>query len=156
LARDSIPRTLLEDDVFIVYLKTWQDIENIPNRYADLSQFFDEIQSRSNSGALSFDFSVNDTGVHKPKRIFIISLSDVAAWYGSDECIVAFISRQHSACQLTKTFNLQPSSTLLNASCNATVADALSLAFIRVGDSASVRCAVLCEIRSDSGCGRLR
>ena len=106
MADDSIPRTLLEVDVFIVSLKTWQDIENIPNRYADLSQFFDEIQSRSNSGALLFDFSVNDTGVHKPKRIIFISLSDVAAWYGLDECTVAFISRQHSGCQRTKTFNL--------------------------------------------------
>lgn len=91
LDRDTVPKSLSDADLFIFTLKSWRDVENIPYRYAGLSEIFDNIDKNNDSGAKIFQITASVNGIHKPKNVFIISLSNVGRWYGTDKCIVPYI-----------------------------------------------------------------
>jgi hypothetical protein len=91
LAKNSPPESLLDTDLFIFALKDWGGIRDIPYRYSELAQIFENTDIEAGGTVQSFDVGINYGGAKRPLRVYLINLSNLGSYYEVEECIVPYI-----------------------------------------------------------------
>jgi hypothetical protein len=91
LLSSNPPAALLDADLFIFTLRSWEDVADIPARYADLAAVLERVVVPSSAASQIFDLTVDDNGVRRHVRVYFVSLSGLGPTYSAENCFIPFI-----------------------------------------------------------------
>jgi hypothetical protein len=78
-------------NLIIIVLADWDDLGEIPIKYAGLIPVIQKIDPQDKSSTYKFDFSITENGKKRPVRAHFIALSHVSSKNHNPECLYKYI-----------------------------------------------------------------
>jgi hypothetical protein len=85
----SVP--LEEADLIIIVLDDWDDLGEIPIKYAGLIPVIQKIDPQDKSSTYKFDFSITENGEKRPVRAHFIALTHVSPKNSNPKCLFEYV-----------------------------------------------------------------